>query len=125
MARTIDWRCRCGYEVLDCLAADNEQRACPQCSAPMEQVWWNRRSANAQWDDSTSILLHVHPGTGDIRYPGQHTAKLKDGYERVYLRSLSEVNRFERTHGVANEAMHFDRNGRGLDDYVNGEKVTH
>jgi len=70
-------------------------------------------------------MVHVHPSTGDVRYVGSHDAKLKPGYERVYLRSLHDVDKFERQHGVANERMHFDRNGRGLDDTYNGERMTH
>lgn len=79
----------------------------------------------AQWDDSTAIELHVDPKTGDVRYPMRHDAPLKAGYERQFLRSLPEVNRFEREHAVVNERMHFDRNGRGLDDTVCGERLTH
>lgn len=70
-------------------------------------------------------MVHVDQRTGDVRYVGSHDAKLKPGYERVYLRSLAEVDRFERSHGVANERMHFDRNGRGLDDNFRDSKMTH
>jgi len=65
------------------------------------------------------------PADVRVRYVGSHTAKIKPGYERVHLRDLQAVNRFEKEHGVANQAMHYDRNGRGLDDYVQGEKLTH
>ena len=96
----------------------------------MEQVWWSRRSAPAQWDDNTSVMVLVNndpncPSDVRVRYPGSHNCRVPTGYSRVYLRSLADVNRFERAHGVANERMHFDRNGRGLDDTVFGERVTH
>jgi len=118
--RSIDWKCSCGREDLDALANVEDIRACPSCGAAMEQIWWARRAQNAQWDDSVSVLVHVDPKTGDVRYPGRHDATVKPGYERVYLRSLQDVNRFERQHNVANERMHFDRNGRGLGDQIVG-----
>jgi len=60
-----------------------------------------------------------------VRYPGSHACRVPAGYERVYLRSLADVDRFERVHKVVNERMHFDRNGRGLDDTIFGERVSH
>lgn len=125
MKRNVDVRCTCGHEEFNVILAEEETPACIKCHAPMEQVWWKRPRGPAQWDDRTAVMVHRDPRSGDIRYVGSHDAKLKAGYERVYLRSLAEVDRFERTHGVANERMHFDRNGRGLDDNVNGQKLTH
>lgn len=83
------------------------------------------RYVNAQWSDADAVMVHVNQKTGDVRYPGRHDGKLKDGYERQYLRSLPEVNRFEREHGVANHTMHYDSNGRGLDDKIFGKTVNH
>lgn len=86
---------------------------------------WLPRQRSGQWDDATAVLVHVDPTTGDIRYPGHHNAKLKPGYERHYLRSLAEVNQFERDHHVVNHVMHYDSNGRAIDDTFRGEKVVH
>lgn len=94
---------------------------------PHDDDWYivpSRRSY-AQWDDETAVLVHVDPKTGDIRYPGRHDAKLKPGYERQYLRSLPEVNKFEKERGVVNHVMHYDGNGRAIDDYVGNERLTH
>lgn len=90
----------------------------------MEQDWLPRQRSG-EWDDATAVLVHIDPRTGDVRYVGSHDAKLKPGYERHYLRSLAEVDRFEREHRVCNERMHFDRNGRGLDDEWRGQKLVH
>jgi hypothetical protein len=98
------------------MAAEDDSPECPDCHRPMEQDWLPRVRHNAQWDDNTAVMVHVDPATGDVRYPGQHSAKLKEGYERVYLRSLAEVNAFERKHNVATHVMHYDNNGRALDD---------
>lgn len=75
-------------------------------------------------------MVHVNhdpncPDDVRVRYPGRHDAKLKPGYERVYLRSLAEVDRFERDHHVLNHVMHYDSNGRAHDDYdFRGRKLT-
>ena len=126
MTRNVDVRCTvCNWERENVLLAEEDVVACERCSGPAEQVWWKRPRGPAQWDDATAVMVHVHPATGDVRYVGSHDARLKSGYERVYLRSLREVDKFERDHHVANERMHFDRNGRGLDDRYRGERLTH
>lgn len=124
MIRTIDWSCGCGRMERDALADEQEQRRC-SCGLAMEQIWWGTRTRNAQWDDSTAVMVHVNPATGEVRYPGQHTAKLSAGFERQYLRSLPEVNRFEREHSVTNHVMHYDSNGRAIDDTFRGEGLNH
>ena len=128
--RMIDWRCDCGHVELNVMAFENAVHDCPKCGGGMAQDWLPRVRHDAQWDDNTSVMVLVNndpkcPDDVRVRYPGSHDARVPTGYERVYLRSLSDVNRFEREHGVANERMHFDRNGRGLDDHIFGKSVTH
>ena len=124
MIRSIDWRCPCGKEVLNAMAGEQDKRTCPECGLDMEQVWWKRPCGPAQWDDNTAVLVFQN-ADGQIRYPGRHDARLPSGYERVYLRSLREVDAFERQHNVVNHVMHYDSNGRAIDDYIGREKVTH
>lgn len=73
------------------------------------------------WHERDSIVV-FKDANGNIRYPGRNDTPTPSGYERVVMRSLLEVDKFEREHHVVNEAMHFDRNGRGMDDYFRGEK---
>jgi hypothetical protein len=103
------------------------------CLGPLPADWHEPRPGTrryAQWDDNTSVVVDIShdpsvPTDVRIRYVGSHQAKIKPGYERVYLRSLQEVNKFEREHGVANHVMHFDRNGRALDDKHFGKSLVH
>lgn len=126
MPRCVDLRCNtCGREEENVILTVDAMVECVDCHAQMEQVWWKRPRGPAQWDDRTAVMVHVNPRTGEVRYPGTHEAKLKDGYERQYLRSLHEVERFEREHGVLNHTMHYDNNGRAIDDYIRGEKAVH
>lgn len=91
----------------------------------MTQDWLPRVKHDAQWSDAQSIMVHVNDRTGKIRYVGSHEARLKDGYHREYLRSLPEINRFEREHKVVNHVMHYDRNGRAIDDTYRGRPYNH
>lgn len=87
----------------------------------MEQDWLPRIKSGS-WGDNDAVMVHVTddpsvPQELRVRYVGDHNAKLKPGYRREYLRNLSAVNRFEKEHNVCNHVMHFDRNGRDLQDW--------
>lgn len=130
MRRMIDWRCECGRVEADVLAGEDEIAICPDCHVAMSQDWLPRVRHDAQWDDNTSVLVLVNndpscPSDTRVRYPGSHQCRVPAGYERVYLRSLADVNRFERDHGVVNHVMHYDNNGRAIDDTYKGERLTH
>lgn len=116
MIRNVDIRCTgCGSERENRLLAEDAIVYCEECGCQVEQVWWKRPRGPAQWGDNEAVMVHVN-AAGDVRYPGRHDAKVKDGYERVYLRSLADVNKFERQHKVMCHTMHYDNNGRALDD---------
>lgn len=86
----------------------------------------SRQGRPAQWDDATAPLVFVNQKTGEVRYPGRHDAVPPAGYARQHLRSLREVERFEREHGVRSEMAWFDPgSGRGFDDTIFGKKETH
>ena len=98
-----------------------------------DQGWYVipvNHTVHAQWSDADSVMVLVNPDPScpsdvRVRYPGSHDAKVPVGYERVYLRNLQEVNRFEKQHGVANHRMHYDNNGNALDDHFRGDKMVH
>ena len=124
MPRSVDFICACGRRDW-AIAGIDETRACPDCGAAMTQDWWTRdRGSYAQWGDRDAVVVHVNndpacPDDARLRYPARNDAPLKEGYERVTLRSLREVERFERQHNVRSEMAWFDRgSGRGFDDYV-------
>jgi len=129
MARIVDLYCRCGRRENDVMAGVDETFECVDCHEPMEQDWLPRTRRSAQWDDSTAVMVLVNndpncPADVRVRYPGQHNCRVPAGYERVYLRSLADVNRFEKEHHVANHVMHFDQNGRSIDDQWRGRDMT-
>lgn len=131
MPRLVDLRCpQCGDEVEDFFVMEMPDRFVHyECDVEMEIVWFGfgkNRKQNAQWSDKDSVVVFLDQKTGKPRYPGRNTAPTPSGYDRHVMRSLREVERFERNHGVRNEAMHFDRgSGNGFDDWQNGSKLSH
>jgi hypothetical protein len=113
----------CGFEAESSLAFSRHIDEHNGSRHPDEwYVAYRARGQNAQWGDSDAVMLHVThdptvPDDRKIRYVGRHDAKLKAGYERVYLRNLQEVNKFEREHKVMNHVMHYDSNGKDITDY--------
>lgn len=88
----------------------------------MRQDWLPRLRHDAQWGDRDAVMVHVTddpsvPSDVRVRYVGSHDASLKPGYRRVLLRSLREVDKFERDHKVMNHRMHYDSNGRDISDW--------
>ncbi len=131
MRRCVDWYCECGRREPDVMADESDIRICSSCHVAMQQDWLPRVHRDAQWDDRTAVLVHVTndpsvPADARVRYVGSHDAKLKPGYERRYLRSLREVEKFEREQNVRSEMAWYDKGtARGFDDEVFGNKVTH
>ena len=76
----------------------------------------------AQWSDKDAVVV-FRDADGKIRYPGRNDTPTPAGCERVVMRSLREVEQFERTHGVRSEMAWFDKgSGRGHDDKFRGER---
>jgi len=81
------------------------------CMGEMEQVFLPR-ARHAQWSDRDAVVVFRKPD-GSISYPGRNDVRTPPGCERVMMRSLQEVNRFERDNKVCCEAMHFN-SGNGM-----------
>jgi hypothetical protein len=124
--RMLDFDCHsCGHTIRDKFFMEvPDVYPCPQCGAAMDRAWYLLRRERAQWSEADSVLV-FRDTSGKIRYPCRNDAPTPSGCERVLLRSLREVDRFEREHHVVNERMHFDNNGRGLDDKYRGEDYSH
>src|SRR5512146_1364783 len=124
MPRMLDYRCAsCGHEVLDKFFMEvPDVYPCPQCGAAMDRAWYVLRGQRAPWSDADSVVV-FRDKDGGLRYPGRNDVPTPAGYERVVMRSLREVDKFERQHNVVNEAMHYDRNGRGMDDKFCGRDL--
>lgn len=124
MPRMLDYDCRsCGHSIRDKFFMEvPDVYPCPQCGAAMDRAWYVLRGQRAQWSDADSVVV-FRDKDGGLRYPGRNDVPTPAGYERVVMRSLREVDKFERQHHVVNEAMHFDRNGRGMDDKFCGRDL--
>jgi len=73
------------------------------------------RTRNAQWHERDKCVVY-RERSGKIRYPGRNDQPTPSDCERVEIRSLADMTRFERDYNVTNEAMHYDKGtGRGFE----------
>jgi len=131
MPRLVDLVCKsCGHEERDryvetqpdCLRVD----FCNECKGICEEIWWPRPRKNAQWSDRDAVVVFRDAG-GKLRYPGRNDVPTPKGYERLVMRSLREVEAFEKQAKVTCEAMHYD-SGSGTarpDEHWRGERMNH
>ena len=82
------------------------------------KIQWSLRSSHhPTWHPSSAITVYENPQTGDVVYPGRNDVPMpmryiEQGYDKREMRSLREVTRFEKAHGVVNESVNWDKNGR-------------
>ena len=86
----------------------DDHKPCPQCSKTSEQV------VLPQGEHGTlphPIVVHVS-STGRFRFPGSPDAKAPKGFEKVELKTISEVQKFERqvNHRLREEARDHQEN---------------
>ncbi len=72
---------------------------------------------------SENRVVWMHPGTGEVRYPGRTDTPMprryaNQGYERHEIRNLRKMEQFEKAKGVRNEATWFDRGSGGSFDGI-------
>ncbi len=127
MKRMVDVRCSaCGTYQRDLMLGESDIPECSSCGKPCEQIWWAMRDKSAQWGDKDCVVVFRDPQTGKLKYPPRNDRPTPKGYERVEMRSLREVERFEKDNHVLSEMAWYDKGtSRGHDDTYFGEKVTH
>lgn len=105
---------RCSAISVDAVSTliDSE---CIDCHAGRYEIYygnWGKRNA-AALDARDSVSVYRHPKTKKIVYPGRNDVAMPEryraqGYERVTMRSLRDIDKFSREHGVVNEAAHYN-----------------
>jgi putative FmdB family regulatory protein len=86
----------------------SDKKPCPQCKKTSEQVLL---PSQGRGTFEVGIVVHV-AGDGSVRFPGHRDAKCPKGFHRKELKSVREVEQFERqmNHKLRNEAeQHNDR----------------
>lgn len=129
MPRLVDLVCKvCGKEEHDkffMILPDAFQ--CGACGGRCDEVWWAPRTKkDAQWTEKDAVVV-FRDTAGNLRYPGRNDRPTPHGYERLVMRSLREVEAFEKQAKVTCEAMHYD-SGSGTarpDDRWRNERMTH
>lgn len=89
-----------------------------RCRGEMAQAFLPRGSRHAQWGDKDAVVV-FKKADGSISYPGRNDVATPKGSERIVMRSLREVEKFEKEQNVRCEAMHFNRgNGVEVIDHI-------
>lgn len=112
---------QCG-EVFECFktAELGATATCSTCEREAQRVWMGKQHATAFHKTETTVVWR-NPQTGKIEYPGRNDIPVPPrlaamGFERHELRSLKEVERFEKHNGVRNERAWFDKgSGKSFD----------
>jgi hypothetical protein len=125
MARMVNCHCLLCLTTTELICEADAPIQCKTCGSLMEQRWWERSTprSRTQWDEKDAVVVFRKPD-GSYSYPAVNTKPTPPGCERLVMRSLREVEKFERSAGVRNEAMWFDRNGRGFDDGIPTPRST-
>lgn len=124
MPKFLDLTCsKCGVEVNDLFVMRVPTRIIHmEDDGEMEQVYRLRPKQNVQWSDRDAVVVYRKPD-GSYSYPGRNDRPTPPGCERIVMRSLREVERFEKQAGVRSEMAWFDKgSGRGHDDTHRGER---
>lgn len=127
MPRMMDYDCAsCGFQIRDKFFMEvPDVHPCPQCGAAMDRAWYVLRRERTQWDDASAVVV-FRDREGKIRYPGRNDVPTPADCERVVMRSLREVESFEKQHGVRSEMAWYDKgSGRGFDDTYRGQDYKH
>lgn len=125
--RNVDLICNgCETRICDVMRSCGDSLPkCATCGLRMSEDWLPRVRHNAEWSDQNAVVVFKQPD-GKILYPGRNDRPTPKGCERVTLRSLRQVERFEKENNVRSEIAWFDRGtGRGFDDHFRGESYSH
>jgi hypothetical protein len=117
MPRFLDLECSaCGAEVDDIFFMRVPERIVHlEDGGTFEQVY-RLRPSNAQWSDRDSVVV-FKDAQGHVKFPLRNDAPVPPGCERIVMRSLREVERFERDHNVRSHIAHYDSgSGHSADD---------
>ncbi len=113
----LDVQCeKCGEVIRDVFVRSRPEKVIHfgdgACMGEMEEVLLPT-ARNAAWSDKDAVVVFRKPD-GSISYPGQNNGQTPAGCERIVMRSLREVERFEKEHNVRCEAMHYN-SGNGME----------
>jgi len=84
----------------------------------LEILWRSSLSSPAAAHPLNRTIVYRDPITGEIAYPGRNDIKdnryARRGWERVEFETAHDLEKFERDHGVLNEALWYN-SGNGAD----------
>lgn len=98
-----DFKCQnadCGAinEIALTMAERENPGTCRTCFGNLQRIFLSRQEAAQRFDP---VVVHYNPTTKQYSFPGHANAPVRAGYERQEIRTLAEVNAFERQRNQA------------------------
>jgi hypothetical protein len=117
----LDLKCEtCGFEVTDFFVMQVPEKVIHWDDGGEMVHVFKPAKKNAQWGDRDAVVVFRKPN-GELSYPMVNNKPTPPGCERIVMRSLREVAKFEKENHVLHEASHFDKGtSRGFDDNFHG-----
>lgn len=121
MPRYLDLECEnCGEQIIDLFVRTVpdrvihvEQKDGTPCHGIMSHLFLPSSRRYSQWSDRDMVVVFRKPD-GTLSYPMVNDKPTPHGCERIEMRSLREVEKFEKQNGVRSEMAWFDKgSGRG------------
>jgi hypothetical protein len=109
MAILHDFLCsQCG-KVFESMVCWNQDSAPCKCGSLAGRVFLSRRAYRAQAFDP---VLVYRDAAGHYRFPGRNSGQTPKGYEPVYLKTTSDVRRFEKQMNQTERERYFTHKER-------------
>ena len=89
-----DHRCAFIFERIVPIHARTDPQPCPRCAGPTERIYLPSR-VRADACNIDPVVVHRN-ADGSYYFPGRTDAQVKPGRERVELRSIRQIEAFER-----------------------------
>jgi hypothetical protein len=83
------------FEIHCRLAEYDEWKPCPQCKKSSQQVFLPSNTRDCAFPEP--IVIHVS-ADGSVRFPGDASAKVPKGFEKKELRTIREIESFEKSY---------------------------
>lgn len=110
MAVLHDFRCRrCGKVFERSVDWNVDSVSCRECGGNSDRVFISSREYRAQ---AFEPVLVYRDKSGHIRFPGRNQGVTPKGYEAVYLRTSTDVRKFERQMNARERERYFEHKER-------------
>jgi putative FmdB family regulatory protein len=117
-----DFRCRLCGKVFERMVKWDEETCACECGSNALRVFISRGEYRAQ---SFAPVLVFRDASGHYRFPGRNNQRTPKGCEAVWLRTTSEVRKFERKINESERRRYFahkERNEKRFEQWISNAR---